>query len=156
MVKCKILQALKSFTPWFLLNGNGDRVSWTKIVRNLCSTMMVLKLQLHQVSIKPPKLYNAVNKMKWIPKHMLDKIEKYYRCEVKNTKILRKKLENKRTNSLWSKEKPVWRCILLLKKTTALQPRKEVGWLQSCFFFLTSPSVSPSSITNLITNSVTL
>lgn len=89
--------------------------------------MMVLKLQLHQVSIKPPKLYNAVNKMKWIPKHMLDKIEKYYRCEVKNTKILRKKLENKRTNSLWSKEKPVWRCILLLKKTTALQPRKEVG-----------------------------
>lgn len=90
--------------------------------------------------------------MKWVPKHMIDKIEKYYRCEVKNTKILRKKLENKRTNSFLNKEKPVWRCILLLKKTTALQPRKEVGWLQS--FFLSSPSVSPSSITNLIINSV--
>lgn len=80
MVKCKISHALKSFTTLFLLNGNGDRVSKTKMVRNLCSTLMILKLQLHQVSIKPSKLYNTVNKMKWVLKHKIDKIEKYDWC----------------------------------------------------------------------------
>lgn len=90
-------------------------------------SMVVLKLQLHQVSNKPSKLCNTVNKMKWVLKHKVDKIEEYYRGEMKNTKILRNKLENKKTNSSLSNGKAVWRCILILDKTTAFQARKQVG-----------------------------